>query len=115
MRTVARIAIAFAAVAVVTAAVVTVSAQPKDEPPKSGEQRFEVKLTDEMIRHSRIRDTLYFVGTAWTVATLLLLLLTPASRKMRDAAARVTRRPFLIAMLYIAMFILAMAVLDFPL
>lgn len=114
MRMLVRLALGFAAVAVVAAAVVTLSAQPAAEQ-KREDPRYEVQITDEMVRHSRIGDTLYFANTAWTLVSLLVLLLTPASRKMRDAAARVTSRPFLIAMLYIGMFIVALSILDFPL
>jgi len=113
MRTLVKIALA---VAVATAVVVVVAAQPKkEEEPKATDKRFEVQITDEMIRHSRIGDALYFVGTAWAGAMMLILLLTPASRKMRDAALRITKKPFLVAMLYIAFFICAAAILDFPL
>lgn len=79
------------------------------------DDRFVVQITDEMIRHSRIRDVLYFAGNAWAAGMMLLLLFTPASRRIRDAAERVTKRPFLAAMFAIALFICALAVLDFPL
>jgi STE24 endopeptidase len=79
------------------------------------DSRFEVQITDEMIRHSRIRDVLYFAGNAWAAGMMLLLLFTPASRKIRDAAQRITKRPFLAAMIAIAFFICALAILDFPL
>ncbi|HET8774283.1 MAG TPA: M48 family metallopeptidase [Thermoanaerobaculia bacterium] len=79
------------------------------------DDRFVVQITDEMIRHSRIRDVLYFAGNAWAAGMMLLLLFTPASRRIRDAAERVTKRPFLAAMIAIALFICALAVLDFPL
>jgi hypothetical protein len=46
---------------------------------------------------------------------MLLLLFTPASRKMRDAAMRITKRPFFAAMISVAFFLCALAVLDFPL
>jgi len=108
--------VALAAVAVATVVVVSLSAQPKpDEEKKSDDQRFEVRVTDEMRRHSRIGDTLYFVGTGWSFGVLALLLVTGLSRRMRDAAARVTRKPFVLAMLYIVFFSLAVAVLEFPL
>ncbi len=79
------------------------------------DDRFDVQITDEMIRHSRIRDVLYFVGNAWAAGMMLFLLFTPASRKIRDAAQRITKRPFLAAMIAIALFICALAILDFPL
>lgn len=110
-----KIAFAFAAVAVVAVAVV-VTAQPRErEQPESDDQRFEVRITDEMIRHSRIRDVLYFVGVAWSFAVLGVVLGTGLSRRMRDLAARVAKRPFMVAMLYIALFTLVTALLEFPL
>ncbi|HEX2060253.1 MAG TPA: M48 family metallopeptidase [Thermoanaerobaculia bacterium] len=111
MRTFLKIALGVAVVAVTVAVI----AQPKPEAPKQTDERFEVEITDEMIRHSRIRDTLYFVANAWTVGMLLLLLRTGAARKMKELAQRATKRPFVVAMLTIAMLILALAVLDFPL
>lgn len=114
-----KLALAFAAVALVATAVV-VAAQPspgaqREETPNQDDQRFEVRITDEMIRHSRIRDILYFVGVAWSFGVLALLLATGWSRRMRDAAARITRRPFLAAMLYVVLFLLATTALEFPL
>lgn len=108
--------LALAAVAVTAVVVVSLSAQsaPKEEQ-KSDDKRFEVQVTDEMRRHSRIGDTLYFVSTAWSFGVLVLILATGLSRRMRDAAARVTKKPFVLAMLYIALFTVAVAVLEFPL
>lgn len=102
-------------VAVAAAVVVVVSAQPKEEPKPQEDKRFEVRITPEMIRHSRIRDVLYFVEIAWAGAMMLILLLSGASRKMRELSSRITKRPFLVAMLTIALFIGACAVLSFPL
>jgi STE24 endopeptidase len=112
MRTLLKLALGIAVVAV-TVAVVAQDLQKPEE--RSGDERFEVKITDEMIRHSRIRDTLYFVGNAWTVGMLVLLLKTGAAGKMKRAAERVTKKPFLVAMLTIGLLICALAVLDFPL
>ena len=102
-------------IAIVSITVAVVAQAPKTQEPRADDKRFEVQITDEMIRHSRIRDVLYFVGTAWSAGMMLLLLFTPATRKMRDAAARATKRPFVVAMITIVLFILALAVLDFPL
>jgi STE24 endopeptidase len=112
----ARLALTLAAVAVTAAVVVSVAAQPQPaaETAKT-DDRFEVQITGEMIRHSRIRDVLYFVGNGWAMLTMLVLLVTPVSRKIRDAAARVTKKPFLMAMLYIAIFTVVVALIDFPL
>jgi len=117
MRTLLKIGLAIAAAVLVTAAVAA-AAQPRNEeaaPTAPSDTRFQVRITDEMIRHSRINDVLYFVGAAWSLGALVLLLATGASRRMRDVAARMARRPFLVAMLNIALFTIAMAILEFPL
>ena len=115
VRTLVKIGLAVVAVTLVAAAV-TALAQPtseKRDTPKS--DRFEVHVTDEMVRHSRLSDTLYFVGTAWSFGSLLLLLATGLSRRMRDTAARFSKRPIVVDVLYIALFTVAMAILNFPL
>lgn len=113
MPTLLKAALALAALAVTAVIIVNVSAQPRE--PKPDDKRFEVEVTPEMVRHSRIRNVLYFVGNAWAAGVFALLLLTPVSRKVRDAAARITRRPFLMAMIYIAVITVIMALIDFPL
>jgi STE24 endopeptidase len=111
-----KLLLAFAAVAVTTAVVVTIAAQqPRREPAPEGEKRYEVRITDEMLRHTRMRHALYFVGVAYSAGTLLLILLSGLSRRMRDAAARVTKRPFVASFLYLAMFSIAYAILELPL
>ncbi|HXG57432.1 MAG TPA: M48 family metallopeptidase [Thermoanaerobaculia bacterium] len=77
--------------------------------------RLEVRVTGEMRRHSRIRDALYFGGTAYTAAVLLFLLAGGWSRRLRDWARRMAQKPFLTAMLYVVLFSFAAAVLFFPL
>lgn len=111
MRTLVKVALAAALVAVTVAVI----AQPKPEEPKKEEPKIAVKVTPEMIRHSRIVETLYFVGTAYSIGVLALLLLSGASRKMRDLAAGVTKKWWLMTALYIVFFTLAISILDFPL
>lgn len=111
-----RILFALAAAAVVTAAIAVVAQEPpKREPLSEKEKQFEVRVTPEMLRHSRINESLYFGGTLYGIATLLLLLPTGISARMRDLANRITRRRFVTAMLYIVFFSVAIAILDFPL
>ena len=110
-----KLLLALATVAVATVVVVTIAAQQKEPEKQPPDKRFEVKITDEMIRHSRIRDVLYFVGVGWGFAVMALLLVTGASRKMRDVAARATRRPFLLAFVFILLFTLVTSIIDFPL
>ncbi len=113
MRTLFKLGLAVAAVAIV--ATVVVKAQPKQPEPQPADKKFEVQITDEMRKHSRIQDTLYFVGTAWTFVSLGIVLATGLSRKMRDFAARVSNKKWVIALIYIALFTLVTAILDFPL
>ncbi len=100
----------------VTTVVVAALAQPQPKPQeRTGDDRFEVRITDEMVRHSRIRDVLYFAGNAWVLAMLLVLLKTNAAGRMKALAERVTKKPFVTSMIVIALFICTLAVLDFPL
>jgi Zn-dependent protease with chaperone function len=111
-----RVLYALAAAAIVVTAV-AVLAQPQSQPRKtqSEDKRFEVKVTPEMQRHSRILDTLYFVGQAYGIAVLLLVLATGLSARLRERARRVTKRPFLAAMIFTALLTLVTTVLTFPL
>src|SRR5688572_8936942 len=111
MRTFAKIALLVVGVAVTVA---VVSAQEK-KPERTGDERFQVQITDEMIRHSRIRDTLYFAGFAYSLGALALILISGASRRMRDLAAALTNKPFATAMVYIVLFSVALTLLEFPL
>ncbi|HEY0159139.1 MAG TPA: M48 family metallopeptidase [Thermoanaerobaculia bacterium] len=117
MRMLLKIGLAVAAVAVVAAVVMAQPAPAKNDAaaPRSEDKRFEVQITDEMVRHSRIRDTLYFVNIAWSLVVMLGLLFSGASRKMRDLAARWVKRPYWQAAIYIVLFILATTIIDFPL
>jgi Zn-dependent protease with chaperone function len=115
MRLLLRIGLAVAAVTIVAAVAVSVTAQPKATEERKGDERFEVRVTEEMVRHSRLREVLYFVGIAWSGVVMLGLLFTGASRRMRDVAVRAAKRPFLAALLYLVLFILAVTILDLPL
>ena len=76
---------------------------------------FRIVVTEEMIRHSRIRDILFFGGFLYSAGVLLLVLMTRLSARLRDAAARVTRRPFLTSILYAALLIIVLTLLELPL
>lgn len=84
-------------------------------PARERDERFTVQVTPEMMRHSRIRYALYFIGTAYGFGVLLLILYSGWSRKLRDLAARLTTRKFVMAMIYVALFTLVVALLTFPL
>ena len=109
-----RLVYALAAAAVVITAVAVVS-QPQQKPEKPQDKRFEVKVTPEMQKHSRILDTLYFAGQAYGIGVLLIVLATGWSARMRDLARRATKRPFVAAMLFTALFTILTSILGFPL
>lgn len=112
IRTLAKLALIAAAVAVTVA---VVAQAPPQQPKKEEPQKIAVKVTPEMIGHSRIVETLYFVGTAYGIGVLVLLLVSGASRRMRDLASALTRKKFLQAMLYIVFFVLATTLIELPL
>src|ERR1700737_2235358 len=108
-----KLALVLAAAAVLVAAV-AVTAQPKQQPqPK--DDRFAITVTPEMQKHSRILDTLYFVGNAYGMLVLLIVLATGWSAKLRDLARRATKRRFLQAMLFTALLTIVTTILGFPL
>jgi Zn-dependent protease with chaperone function len=82
--------------------------------PQNPPRRFVVRVTPEMIRHSRLQDVLYFVDFFYGVGVLFLVLQTRISARLRDAAARAQWR-FLVAMLYFALLTLVTTTLEFPL
>jgi Zn-dependent protease with chaperone function len=94
---------------------VAVSAQPKRDVPPPAKRHFEVNVTPEMIRHSRIYDVLYFVDFMYGIGVLLLILGTGWSARMRAFASRHVRWPFVAAMLYFVLFSVVTAILTFPL
>ena len=96
-------------------AVVAVNAQPKQRPQQPKDDRFAITVTPEMQKHSRILDTLYFVGNAYGILVLLIVLATGWSAKLRDLARRVTKRWFLQGMLFTALLTLVTTILGFPL
>jgi STE24 endopeptidase len=115
MRTLLKLAVAVAALALTAVVAVQLTAQPQpQQQPKSEDKRFEVQVTDEMREHSRINDILYFAGTVYSGAVLLVLLAAGLSRRIRDASERVTKRPFLTAMLAVPLLLIAIEILEFP-
>ncbi|HEY8848337.1 MAG TPA: M48 family metallopeptidase [Thermoanaerobaculia bacterium] len=83
--------------------------------PAATGRRFTVRITPEMMRHSRLQDVLYFVDVVYGAAVLLILLPTRLSARLRDVAARRVRWFFIVAMLYFVLFSLAVTALEFPL
>jgi Zn-dependent protease with chaperone function len=73
-----------------------------------------VTVTPEMRAHQRWVDALYFAGEAYGLLVLVAVLVLGISRRLRDLAARITRRPALMAMVFFAMFSVTMAILTLP-
>lgn len=74
-----------------------------------------IHVTDEMIRHSRILDILYFTGFVYGIVELWIILGLRISARLRELAVRVTKRPYLIAMIYVVLFAIVTAIFNFPL
>ena len=118
MRAILRIGLAAAALVAVAAIVTTAAAQPRLTPEQEkqrAEKRTEIRVTEEMVRHSRINDILYFVSTAWSLGVLLLILGAGWSRRMRDLSERIARWPFVAAMIFVVLFTILSTLLEFPL
>lgn len=111
--------ILFGALALAAAAAVAVITQtppqPQPAPEKKGERRLEVRVTPEMIRHSRINDALYLADFLYGAGALLLVLGVGWSARMRDIASRAAKKKFVAAMLYFVLLTLALTVIQFPL
>ena len=99
--------------AAIAVAAIAQSKEPKPEKPP--QRRLEIRVTPEMKRHSRISETLYFVGYAWSAAVLLLILGTRTSARLRAAAARAVRWRWLVPALYFVLLTLVTTLLEFPL
>ncbi|MEA2238672.1 MAG: endopeptidase [Thermoanaerobaculia bacterium] len=91
----------------------SVVAHSQTAPPAA--RHLEVKVTPEMIRHSRIYDVLYFTDVVYGIGVLLLILAAGWSARMRDFAARIGRWPFVAAMLYFVLLSLLTTAFSFPL
>ncbi|HEV7425004.1 MAG TPA: M48 family metallopeptidase [Thermoanaerobaculia bacterium] len=93
----------------------TASAPTPHTQPPTPHRHEKIHVTPEMIRHSRIYDVLYFVGFAYGIGVLVLILRSGWSARMRDFASRRVRWPFVAAMLYFVLLSLVTAILTFPL
>jgi len=98
-----------------TGRVAAAAPTPDARHPTPAKRHFQVNVTPEMIRHSRIYDVLYFVDFVYGIAVLLLILRSGWSARMRAFASRHVRWPFVAAMLYFVLLSLVTAILTFPL
>ncbi len=74
-----------------------------------------VTVTEEMRQHDAWRNALYFGGAVYGFVVLLAVLALGISRRLRDLARKVTPRPFLSAMVFVALFTVVTTVLSLPL
>ncbi|MCW3058724.1 MAG: hypothetical protein JWQ02_545 [Capsulimonas sp.] len=72
-------------------------------------------VTLAMRRYSRIRYTLYFVGTAYSLLALWALLATGLSARLRQIAERLSRRRFFTLLWYYVLFALTLWIVRLPL
>jgi len=71
-------------------------------------------LYEKAVKYSRAQYILYFVGFAWGVIVLLLVLAWKLAPKYRDWAERATKVRFLQAMIFTPILLLTIAVLGLP-
>jgi Zn-dependent protease with chaperone function len=71
-----------------------------------------LKLAKELFR---VRTTLYFIGSAWGVLQIVLLLALGIPAWMRDVAERWTKSRWVQCLLFVFLFLLATTLLDVPL
>src|SRR5258706_11890954 len=76
--------------------------------------RFVVHVTPEMLRHQHILDTMYFVGFAYELVVLFVILRTGLAAKLRDVSERVVKWRFVQWMLFFVLLSLVTTVAEFP-
>jgi STE24 endopeptidase len=83
-------------------------------PPAPQKDPYSVTVTEEMRIHQHWRDALYFAGALYGFLLLLVILALGISRRLRDAALTITKRPFLTALVFFALFSVVTTALSFP-
>jgi STE24 endopeptidase len=71
-----------------------------------------LKLATELFR---VRTTLYFVGSAWGILQIVLLLALGVPAWMRDVVESVTKSRWVQCLLFVFLFLLLITLLDLPL
>jgi len=74
MRLIVRLAMATIVAAAFTIVATSIARADSKPPAPQTEETIEVKVTPEMIRHSRINNWIYFGGFVYSLGVLLLLL-----------------------------------------
>ena len=78
-------------------------------------EELRVEVTPEMKEHTRIRNVLYFAGTAWVWGSLWLVLKAGWAARLRRLADGVTENRFLRDSIWFGSFLVLMAILLLPL
>src|SRR5690242_6031727 len=102
-----------AAIAVVAIAQTARAQTPPPPPePQKQQRRFAPRVTPEMMRHTRISETLYFVDFLWSSAALLLVLGTGISARLRAVSRRAVRWRWLVPALFFVLLSIVTTILE---
>jgi Zn-dependent protease with chaperone function len=71
--------------------------------------------SEQAMRYYRSGNVLWFVEQAWSIAVLVLLLVTGLSASLRNAARRIGRNWFFTIVVYFALFTVVTTIVDLPL
>ena len=71
--------------------------------------------SEQAMRYYRSGNVLWFVEQAWSIAVLVLLLVTGLSASLRNAARRIGRNWFFTIVVYFALFTVVTTIIDLPL
>jgi STE24 endopeptidase len=71
--------------------------------------------SDQAMRYYRSGNVLWFVEQAWSIAVLVLLLVTGLSASLRNAARRIGRNWFFTIVIYFVLFTVVTTIVDLPL
>jgi Zn-dependent protease with chaperone function len=71
--------------------------------------------SEQAMRYYRSGNVLWFVEQAWSIAVLVLLLVTGLSASLRNAARRIGRNWFFTIVIYFVLFTVVTTIVDLPL
>lgn len=106
---------AIAVFGVIVVAAAAAASPPPRAPETPRDERFVIKVTPEMRRHTNLLYTLYFVGVGYSLAVLYLLLRTRLAHRLRDLARRAVKWKPAVTFLTFALLSIAIGILEFPL
>ena len=103
------------AVALIAVASTGATTAPREPERPQTDKRFAIKVTPEMKRHTNILYTLFFAGTAYSLAVLYIILRSGLSKKLRDIARRAVKWKPATTFVYFAMLSVVIGIFEFPL